>query len=446
MRVSFSVESDPFPSVWINFAPDSDAELEARAGTANYERLRETPVIVELLPGSQIRNALDLHPDLLALSALLVCGQLKVEQLHLPALPGPEMIKVARERFGVEMQGSEPEFDPRTSGRNPGLAFSGGVDSCAALLLMPQDTVSVFMHRFSLGQPPRTAYNASAALRSVQALQSGARKAASLRCNVETIRSPVGFPVDWSNALPLVVNADTLELSSISFGTVLESASSLGKLRFSDLSSRTIYSRWAPAFGAAGLSMSLPVASLSEVLTSKIVREEGEFMFPQSCVRGTPGEPCKRCFKCFRKSLTEWALGGPPMTSDEISAAVTSKEVSMRLRQVPIHHEIGFAWAMENIETENAVLKALQERSNAFELACGGLGFVEHPYWPNLDEYVPANLRGEVLAATMNSFGGREPGMFHQVEEWDVQPILDSELYQSGVRATIAELEIAQKG
>lgn len=441
MRVSVSIENEPFHSLWMRFVPEGENDLKARAGTASYANLRDTPVITELPPGTRIQGASDIHPDLIALSALLVCGQMTVEKLHLPILPSAEMTAVARDRFGIEMTGSGARVSSREKGGQPGLAFSGGVDSCAALLLMPPETTSVFMHRFSLGQPGRTAYNASAALRSVEALQASARRATVLRCNVETIRTPVGFPVDWSNALPLVINADALGLSSISFGTVLESASGLGKLKFSDLSRRTIYSRWAPAFDAAGLSMSLPVAGLSEVLTSKIVRERGAFMHPQSCVRGTPGEPCRRCFKCFRKSLTEWALGGPPMTEDQITTAVTSREVSARLKQVPIHHEIGFAWALANIQTENPVLNALQERSTAFVAACGGLEFVENPYWPNIDQFVPASLRFNVLAATIDAFGEPRAIGSQGVEEWDVQPILESTLYRSGVKATVAALE-----
>lgn len=445
MQLSVSIEREPFHSVCMKFSPENGDDLSPRAGSATYDALRETPVIVELLPGSPVSSVSDLHPDLIALGALLVCGQLKVTDLSLPVRPSDAMADAAREHFKLELHGNGVQHPPREFGDSPGLAFSGGVDSCAALLLMPMRTKSIFMHRFSLGEAKKTAYNANAALQSVAAVQRSARSAAVLRSNVETIRSPVGFPVDWSNALPLVFNADELDLASISFGTVLESASGLGKLKYSSLAKRTIYSRWAPVFQAAALSMSLPVAGLSEVLTSKIVRERGEFMLPQSCVRGEPGEPCRRCFKCFRKSLTEWALGGARMTDGDITFAATSREVSTRLRQVPIHHEIGFAWALANIESSNPLLRALKLRSDAYCDEYADLKFAETPYWHNFDLYIPVDLRNEVKTFAREAFGNEAAPGASLVERWDVQPVLESEGYKAGVSATIEELEVLSR-
>lgn len=441
MQVTVSVENEPFHSVWMTFTPENDGELEPRAGAASFEGLRQTPVVVELVSGSQVRQPSDLHPDVVALSVLLICGQLRVQTLRVPACPSEEMINAAKTFFSIELRGEGSPPSRREGGEFAGLAFSGGVDSCAALLLMPRSTVSVFMHRFDLRGSINSVYDASAALQSVGALQAGARRAVTLRSNVETVRAPVGFPVDWSNALPLIVNADSFDLSSISFGTVLESASSLGKLKFSKLSDRTIYARWAPVFAAAALSISLPVASLSEVATSKIVRERGAFMLPQSCVRGTPGNPCRRCFKCFRKSLTEWALGGAPMSDEQVAFAATSKGVDARLRRSPIHHEVGFAWALANIESANPLLVALKKRSEAFVEVNGTLGFLERPYWPNVDQYVPNSLNAAVTALTLEAFDPSQATDSLQVEQWDVQQVLATETYRIGARATVAELD-----
>lgn len=446
MLVTIAVENAPFRSVWMRFIPESDDELQPRAGDASFEKLRETPVVVELAPESRVQAPSDLHPDLVALSALLVCGQLSLQKLRLPVRPSEEMINAAKKFFAIEMCGEGPAPSQRSKGELAGLAFSGGVDSCAALLVMPASTVSVFMHRFYLEESKQSVYNSSAALRSVAALQASGRSATALRSNVETVRTPVGFPVDWSNALPLVMNAESLDLSSVSFGTVLESASSLGKMKFSKLASRTIYVRWSAVFTAASLSLSLPVASLSEVATSKIVRERGSFIYPQSCVRGTPGEPCERCFKCFRKSLTEWALGGAPMSDEKIALAAVSKGVDARLRRSPVHHEIGFAWALANIESRNPLLSALKTRAEAFVSVNGGLDFLERPYWPNVQLYVPNSIRPDVVSLTSRAFEASRATDALQVERWDAQQVIETESYQLGLQATVAELnKLAQR-
>lgn len=436
MIVSTSVHQEPFPSLWMHFSPESDLDITPRAGTATFEELRTTPVLVELLPQSGRPSMEKLHPDLVALAAILVCGPLKVGQIKLSRKPSAALTKATKQHFGIEIHAPGAAAEPRTGGPYPGLAFSGGVDSCAALLMLPRSTASVFMHRFSLEGGSRGLYNPSAALASVKAIQESGYRAATLRSNVETIRTPVGFPVDWSNALPLVVNADTLGLSSIAFGTVLESASSLGKYEYSQLGGRTIYSRWAPIFSIAGLDISLPVASMSEVLTSRIVLEKGAFMQPQSCVRGTPGSPCRRCFKCFRKSLTEWALYGTPRPSGEIESALASKEVNARLRQSPIHHEVGIAWAAMKIESDIPALRALRARAEAIAATAGGLDFMERPYWPNVNEFVPTSIRSTVSQRLEDEFGKARSTDTDRVEAWDVRPAISSPKYLDGLSAT----------
>lgn len=443
MLVSVSVEDSPFRSVQFRFTPQSEKELEPRAGVASFADLTTLPVIVELLPSSTVSEVSDIHPDLLVLASLLIVGQTKTASLELPVIPSESMVEVVREKFQIELETTgvaTKGTSERVGSGVPGLAFSGGVDSCAALLLLPGDAVSIFMHRTSLGDSKKTLYNSSAALASVNALSSSAYRAAALRSNVENIRSPVGFPVDWSNSLPLVINADGLGLSSISFGTVLESATSLGKKKYSDMRSRTVYSRWAPVFTVAGVNMSLPVAGVSEVLTSKVVRERGAFMLPQSCVRGTPGEPCRRCFKCFRKMITEWALGGAAISEQDISRAAISREVSTRLKQSPIHHEIGLSWAVSKINSNNPVLDSLKARAAVFMEDYDGLNFLERPLDVNIDRYVPDDIRPSVRGKIVGLLGDPSAADLSVVESWDVEDAVASDAYQRGVSLTAEAL------
>jgi hypothetical protein len=111
------------------------------------------------------------------------------------------------------------------------LAFSGGVDSTAALSVMPKNTVSIFMDRPLKG---KSLYNPQAAHLAVESLKEIGYVSESVQCDLEYVRHPVGFPTDLSNGVPALLLADYFNASSIAFGTVLESAYGIGHERYRD--------------------------------------------------------------------------------------------------------------------------------------------------------------------------------------------------------------------
>lgn len=443
MKMNVEIVDSPYRAVEFSFAPSSLEELHPRAGKADFSLLQDKSVLVEIKDGANVSTIEDVHPDLLVLSALLIMGQTRTETLELPFTPSALIQERVKSLFKLELLGpAECSPSPaRIAGGVPGLAFSGGIDSCAALVLLPTDTVSVFMLRDTGAVARAGLYRPEAAIASVEAVANTGRHCVSLRSNVETIRTPIGFPVDWSNALPLVVNADSLRLGSISFGTVLESAVSLGKYEYSELTARTIYSRWAPIFEAAGVQMSLPVAGLSEVSTSSIVRRAATFTKPQSCVRGVPGVPCGRCFKYFRKRLTDWALGGTPMTDEEIRTNATSREVTTRLLQTPIHHEIGIAWAVSRITSDNPIVEALRKRAKAIIEHTSDLGYLERHYAANFETMVPLALQSSVRTEISKLLPDMEMSDVGSVRSWNIRDLPVDPLYIEGVEATSKALE-----
>ena len=103
----------------------------------------------------------------------------------------------------------------------PGLAYSGGADSCAALAVMPGNTVPIFMHR---PMSKDSIYDSEAPLRSCEELKEVGYDVKVIECDLEYLRKPIGFPSDLANAVPAVLLSQSLGLDSIAFGTVLESA------------------------------------------------------------------------------------------------------------------------------------------------------------------------------------------------------------------------------
>ena len=92
-----------------------------------------------------------IHPDLIALTAILCCHPFVGKELHLPYPVSKEFLSEARRvitRYSLIGKTSEKiaKREPPENSR-PGLAFSGGVDSTAALSVMPPVTVPVFLKR-----------------------------------------------------------------------------------------------------------------------------------------------------------------------------------------------------------------------------------------------------------------------------------------------------------
>ena len=87
--------------------------------------------------------------------------------------------------------------------------------------------------------------------------------------------------------------------------------------------------------------MALPIAGVSEVGTAIIAHKSPTGMAAQSCIRGTWGEPCQKCWKCFRKELLSIALWGH--NEVDILEMLHSSEVQIRLSAFPIIFSRGIA-------------------------------------------------------------------------------------------------------
>ena len=425
-RVRFQVEPDHHDVVY----------NEKLRGKLN---LRD--VDIDLLGGVRVDR---IHPDLLGLAALLLVAPMSKRKIELN-IPVSEGFKQCAASSGliqvhapVDLSLARRAFPTRP---RPGLAFSGGVDSCAALLLMSPETVPVFLHRRRPCASGPSNYNDSAALFSCgKALEAGY----DLQCigtSLEFVRKPVGNPVDWSNSAPAIVNADALSLDSISFGMIAESAYWTGGPHFSDLKTRPRFAAWAPVFEYCGVPISLPTAALSEVLTYKICATSGQHLAPQSCVRGTPSNPCMRCFKCFRKGLVEAALRRAEPDAEILANLLPRSEVAGKLLEVPIHHEIVIAWALNRCR--NPDHEFLRRLAAKLRVVCdfgGSLAFLERYYSKGL-EYTVSAQRAGVEQKIRTFCDPMTPEDEVHLEHWMAEPLTSSQSYREGQESLRAVLE-----
>ena len=192
----------------------------------------------------------------------------------------------------------------RKAGWRPGLAFSGGVDSVASMLLMPQDTVLVYNRREGF----ESSINHTNADRLFEhMLKEHGRPVIQIPSNHEILRKShgkgAGFSTDYACAIQVILLADYLQLDSIGTGMPLENTYLFHGHRYRNFGASWFWRHYSEIFNNIGLSIYQPVAACSEVINQKIVTQNELLDYAQSCLRSNqPGKPCRACWKCFRKN------------------------------------------------------------------------------------------------------------------------------------------------
>lgn len=290
------------------------------------------------------------HDDHLALIILLAAHPFAMGDLTIPLHVSPLFTNAcdvfSRYRPVFKSATNKP-YTPRSAGR-PGLAFSGGVDSTAALALLPPTTVAVFLDRPNRAKT--TLYNKSAAKATLAFLEAKNIPNISISTDVEFIRNPIGFPTDLASGIPAIALATHFNFDSIGYGTVMESAYRIGHEKSRDYEHSSHYRVWSPLFSSAGIPLILPVAGVSEIGTSTIVHCSPYREMARSCIRGQWPRSCNECWKCFRKQLIDQAIKGQTMSDQEFIHAIQSKEVASKLSSDFIAHENVLGWALEKME------------------------------------------------------------------------------------------------
>ncbi len=204
----------------------------------------------------------------------------------------------------------------RKAGTRPGLSFSGGIESTAAMLIMPKNTVIAYHERNF-----ESMIKHDNALRFIRRLRWRKwRKVHIIQSDHEKIRThfgkPNGFSTDLACAVHLILLADFFDLDSISVGMPIDN-SWLSKGRvFRNFPECSWYEKWIEPFRLAGLEIMLPVNMISQAGCLEIVKRNGMGDWAQSCLRAEAGQTCGRCWKCFFKNSL---LGHPiDLSSNEI--------------------------------------------------------------------------------------------------------------------------------
>ena len=362
-----------------------------------------------------------IHPDHLALITLLTCHPFIGNELHLPWNVSEGFADAAKRVSGYIISFKDCNHPPYMPGSNarPGLAFSGGADSTACLLTMPKNTLSVFMDR-----PLRkktSLYNKSAAYATIEHAQDIGFEVLEISCDVEYMRSPLGFPTDLVPSLPLIAIASQQNIDSIAFGTVMESAYRIGHEKARDYASSHHYRLWGSFFAAVGLPLYLPVAGVSEVGTSKIVRDSTFHHYTRSCIRGKWPNACENCWKCFRKNMIEEKFNTGLVSEQYLAQSLGIKEVKLKLQKWPVSHENVLAWALQgSLGHHNRLL------SQRFEGTNRDLSYLECFYPPSID-LIPNQYQEHTIRELRKFLSPMKESFFKTVTEHHMGPWLETD-------------------
>jgi len=228
------------------------------------------------------------------------------------------------------------DVEQRAPGTNHSLSYSGGVDSTAAMLLLPDDTILAYHERNFTSM-----LNHSLPHSTFEAIEERTgRPVICVPSNHEKIRTHHQLQTGFSSAnaacVHLVLLADHLNLCSISFGTVIENTWLKKGLKFREFQDTHYWNYWPKQFKKAGLNYVLPINHITEAGALKICAQSEFSDVVNSCLRGDGGRWCGTCWKCFHKN-------GP--LGREIDP--TSKEISIFLNKKPLRTAQHALWALK---------------------------------------------------------------------------------------------------
>jgi hypothetical protein len=258
------------------------------------------------------------HPDLHALALLLVLRPFVGRTLRLPFAVSTPLAEIVQRERGVTLAPVDTRLKSRRrpASSRTALLFSAGMDSAAASVVCPEDTIHLFLDRIPLAGNNRDTHTLVDLVhqRSVcrQAEQLG-RRVLSVRDGHEQLFRPYPTWHTEMKILPVLYLADALDLGAFATGDVLcaihfggyqERASSSWSFRRPERGSRhealTDSQILATLEGIESVGC---VEGLSEVATAIVVSRSPYADKTASCYYRSEGSYCMRCDKCFKKIL-----------------------------------------------------------------------------------------------------------------------------------------------
>ncbi len=377
----------------------------------------------------------NIHPDHLALISILVCHPFIGKRIEFPKPISKKFFEATNviSRYVVENIDEDLEPWAPLADSRPALAFSGGADSTAALALMPENTVPVFLDRplplFRISK-----YDKNAPHVACEKLSELGYDVYKIKADLEYVRKPVGFPVDVANAAPAIILANHMQFDAIAFGTIMESAFGVGHPNYRNYPKGSHYRMWGTLFAAAGLPLLQVVSGVSEVGTSIINRDSSFGHIAHSCMRGKWMNPCRNCWKCFRKLVLDSVANNKKISQKKLNELFKIREAKYHLSQFPIKHENVLIYSTSkyvelfelDIEGNESMMSLLTKRVRGDVLEVDWM----EKYFPVMFDIIPEKYRDGLkikLEKYLQPMTKKEQEI---VLNWNLNTMLNDEYYQ----------------
>lgn len=351
------------------------------------------------------------HPDLLGSALLQSLRPFVGPSLALPRAVSPRFAEAVAEHLGIAITRVDQGLDPRKARREArtGLAFSGGVDSCATLQVLGSSTCCVFLDRMRpAGDERPSAYRPEAARHALTRAEELGLQVVSVASDVEFLGERIGFPVYdassvESSGVPVVLLADLLDLDLVSWGSLVTTCYAVGYGPFVDHGTHPVHSAWREVLAAAGLPVLLALAGVSEVGATRLIAGSEWEGVSQSCVRGLPGRPCMDCLKCVRRTLVRSAVTGEWPETAQLERLLLVREFRRRLYAAPVPLTEVYRYALGRAEVRSDLVQLLRRRW-AVEDGCAA--YQERWYAPSSAVW-PAGAAARTVADQLDARLGR---------------------------------------
>lgn len=333
------------------------------------------------------------HPDLFALAMLATIYPFAGKTIRLP--------------FGISQYFHDQVFkitkkkilpiDKKLSRRKapinavPALTFSGGIDSTAAVALLPDKTHLLYFDRI-VPKGTKTLLNQEAAYYACKQMKKLGKAVHNIKTDLQYLRKPVGFSTFLTDAVPALLLADYHGYDALANGQTLDLGYRIGHLGYEDCRETELAKPWHPLLQAVDMPYTLPTIGLSEVVTTNIVRQSPYAEFAQACSRGKIKKPCMNCYKCFRKSLLEKVMTNSPINDKYLDELFQIKDVKRVLATKHLHYGNVITYITSHYHGKHPEMLALKKKTRGDRLDVSWM----NKWYPDAEEFLAPKYRDEV--------------------------------------------------
>lgn len=258
----------------------------------------------------------------------------------------PNLLSLATEvlLYPIVPETTELVTEQRPLGNNLALSYSGGIDSTAAAMLLPETTLLAYHKRdFQSMIDHRLAEKLFVGWK-----ETHCREVLQIPSNHELLRTtwgkPVGFSTDFAAAVHLILLADMLDLDTIAFGTPIDNTWLAKGKKFRHFQDTQYWIKWRSRFLRAGLQLEFPINHISEAGALRICQQSPLLNHINSCLRGDGERWCGSCWKCFHKN--------GPLGRD---INFQSNEIQSFLSMKPLRTAQHALWAIQTMGLQDSV-------------------------------------------------------------------------------------------